>query len=126
MDMVNVANSRNERAGLTGALLFNGVHFLQLIEGEEAVVMHTYDKICRDSLHFNIVQLLCDYAPYRRFGRSGMELIDIRKYSKEECLDKVLQHGTTKHKFLYNDRALRFFRTFIDSAETHSYYEIPD
>ncbi|EKS6740567.1 diguanylate phosphodiesterase [Enterobacter ludwigii] len=126
IDMVNAANSRNERAGLTGVLLFNGVHFLQLLEGDEAVVMDTYDKICRDSLHFNIVQLLCDYAPYRRFGRSGMELIDIRKYSKEECLDKVLQHGTTKHKLLYNDRALRFFRTFIDSAETHSYYEIPD
>ncbi|EMV1562631.1 diguanylate phosphodiesterase [Enterobacter ludwigii] len=126
IDMVNVANCRNERAGLTGVLLFNGVHFLQLLEGDEAVVMDTYDKICRDSLHFNIVQLLCDYASYRRFGHSGMELIDIRKYSKEECLDKVLQHGTTKHKLLYNDRALRFFRTFIDSAETHSYYEIPD
>lgn len=55
-----------------------------------------------------------------------MELIDIRLFSKDECLDRVLQHGTTQHKLLYNDRALRFFRTFIDSAETDSYYVLPD
>jgi len=27
IDMVNEANSRNERAGVTGVLLFNGIHF---------------------------------------------------------------------------------------------------
>ena len=126
IDMVNQANYRNECAGVTGVLLFNGIHFLQLLEGEEAAVMQIYKKICRDKLHFNIVKLLSDYAPYRRFGRLGMELIDIRLFSKDECLDRVLQRGTTQHKLLYNDRALRFFRTFIDSAETDSYYELPD
>lgn len=126
IDMVNQANYRNECAGVTGVLLFNGIHFLQLLEGEEAAVMQIYKKICRDKLHFNIVKLLYDYAPYRRFGRLGMELIDIRLFSKDECLDRVLQRGTTQHKLLYNDRALRFFRTFIDSAETDSYYELPD
>lgn len=125
IDMVSEANSRNERAGVTGVLLFNGVHFLQLLEGDEAAVVQIYKKICMDTLHFNIVELLSDYAPYRRFGRSGMELIDIRLFSKEECLDRVLQRGTTQHKLLYNDRALRFFRTFIDSTETDSYYELP-
>ncbi|EMN1228617.1 TPA: diguanylate phosphodiesterase [Enterobacter roggenkampii] len=126
VDMVSEANSRNERAGVTGVLLFNGVHFFQLLEGDETAVRQIYKKICMDALHFNIVELLSDYAPYRRFGRSGMELIDIRLFSKEECLDRVLQRGTTQHKLLYNDRALRFFRTFIDSAETDSYYELPD
>lgn len=66
IDMVNQANYRNERAGVTGVLLFNGIHFLQLLEGEEADVMQIYKKICLDSLHFNIVELLSDYAPYRR------------------------------------------------------------
>lgn len=126
IDMVSEANSRNERAGVTGVLLFNGIHFLQLLEGDEVAVMQIYKKICLDTLHFNIVELLSDYAPYRRFGRSGMELIDIRLFSKDECLDRVLQRGTTQHKLLYNDRALRFFRTFIDSAETDSYYVLPD
>ncbi|CZU27214.1 cyclic-di-GMP phosphodiesterase [Enterobacter hormaechei] len=126
IDMVSEANSRNECAGVTGVLLFNGIHFLQLLEGDEAAVMQIYEKICLDTLHFNIVELLSDYAPYRRFGRSGMELIDIRLFSKEECLDRVLQRGTTQHRLLYNDRALRFFRTFIDSVETENYYELPD
>lgn len=126
VDMVNEANHRNERAGVTGVLLFNGIHFLQLLEGDESAVRQIFKKICMDTLHFNIVELLSDYAPYRRFGRSGMELIDIRLFSKDECLQRVLQRGTTQHKLLYNDRTLRFFRTFIDSAETDSYYELPD
>ena len=126
VDMVNEANHRNERAGVTGVLLFNGIHFLQLLEGDEAAVRQIFKRICLDTLHFNIVELLSDYAPYRRFGRSGMELIDIRLFSKDECLQRVLQRGTTQHKLLYNDRTLRFFRTFIDSAETDSYYELPD
>ncbi len=126
VDMVNEANHRNERAGVTGVLLFNGIHFLQLLEGDESAVRQIFKKICMDTFHFNIVELLSDYAPYRRFGRSGMELIDIRLFSKDECLQRVLQRGTTQHKLLYNDRTLRFFRTFIDSAETDSYYELPD
>lgn len=125
-DMVSTANTHNEKMGITGVLLFNGTHFLQLLEGEEVAVMQLYEKIRRDVLHSNIVELLRDYAPYRRFGGAGMELIDIRLYDKDECLDRVLQHGTTQHKLLYNDRALRFFRTFIDSVETDSYYQLPD
>ncbi|MCK7310527.1 BLUF domain-containing protein [Enterobacter quasiroggenkampii] len=39
IDMVSEANSRNERAGVTGVLLFNGVHFLQLLEGDKAAVV---------------------------------------------------------------------------------------
>ncbi|WP_195440206.1 diguanylate phosphodiesterase [Klebsiella oxytoca] len=126
VDMVKSANDRNMQMGVTGVLLFNGIHFFQLLEGREESVKEVFDSISCDKRHFNIVELLCDFAPFRRFGNAGMELIDIRIHAQDDCLASVLERGTTKHKLMYNDRALRFFRTFIESTETENYYELPD
>ena len=54
-----------------------------------------------------------------------MELIDIDLHSHEDCLRTILNRGTAKHQLLYNDRALRFFRTFIESIQQEKYYELP-
>ena len=124
--MVRIANERNLALEVTGVLLFNGRHFLQLLEGPEEQVRELYHKICGDHRHFNIVELMWDYAPFRRFGNAGMELIDTRLHAHEECLKAVLDRGTTRHQLLYNDRSLRFFRTFIESTEKDSYYELPE
>ncbi len=70
------ANERNGQADVTGILLFNGTHFFQLIEGPEEKVQDIYQHICQDPRHYNLVELLCDYAPSRRFGKVGMELFD--------------------------------------------------
>lgn len=64
--MVARANERNGQADVTGILLFNGTHFFQLIEGPEEKVQDIYQHICRDPRHYNLVELLCDYAPSRR------------------------------------------------------------
>ena len=77
--MVARANERNGQADVTGILLFNGTHFFQLIEGPEEKVQDIYQHICRDPRHYNLVELLCDYAPSRRFGKVGMELFDLRE-----------------------------------------------
>lgn len=109
MEMMELANVHNINSDVTGILVFNGVHFLQLLEGPQARVNEIYSRICCDARHFNIVELLNDVAPFRRFGNAGMELIDIDLYSHEDCLRAILSRGTTKHQLLYNDRALRFF-----------------
>ncbi|WP_323113918.1 diguanylate phosphodiesterase [Klebsiella variicola] len=125
MEMMELANVHNINSDVTGILVFNGVHFLQLLEGPQARVNEIYSRICCDARHFNIVELLNDVAPFRRFGNAGMELIDIDLYSHEDCLRAILSRGTTKHQLLYNDRALRFFRTFIESIQQERYYELP-
>lgn len=125
MEMIELANVHNINSDVTGILVFNGVHFLQLLEGPQARVNEIYSRICRDARHFNIVELLNDVAPFRRFGNVGMELIDIDLYSHEDCLSAILNRGTTKHQLLYNDRALRFFRSFIESIQQERYYELP-
>ncbi|ARA76393.1 diguanylate phosphodiesterase [Pectobacterium brasiliense] len=124
-DMVAAANEKNSRANVTGILLFNGTHFFQLLEGPEENIIPIYRHICEDSRHHNVVELLCDYAPSRRFGKAGMELFDLRKYNRNEVLQNVLDKSTSKYQLIYDDRALQFFRTFVEDREKENYFEIP-
>jgi len=123
--MVTAANIKNRRSDVTGILLFNGHHFFQLLEGPEEQVKEIYRCICNDPRHHNIVELMCDYAPARRFGNVGMELFDLQKHERNDVLQAVLNKGTSKFQLTYDDRALQFFRTFVLATEKSSYFEIP-
>lgn len=123
--MVAAANLKNGHADVTGILLFNGTHFFQLLEGPEETVKPIYRAICQDRRHYNIVELLCDYGPSRRFGKVGMELFDLREHDRTEVLQLILNKGTSRYQLTYNDRALQFFRTFVESVEKENYFEIP-
>ena len=124
-DMVNQANLKNTQSEVTGILLFNGVHFFQLLEGPDEHVTRIYQDICADPRHYNLVEVMRDSAPERRFGTTGMELFDLRAYDSLEVLQAVLDKSTTRFQLFYGDRALQFFRTFIESRETGNYFEIP-
>jgi blue light- and temperature-responsive anti-repressor len=124
-EMVATANIKNRESDVTGILLFNGTHFFQLLEGPLESVTRIYADICADKRHYNLVELLWDYAPARRFGKAGMELFDLRTFERSEVLQQVLDKGTTKYQLTYNDRALQFFRTFVEATEKENYYEIP-
>lgn len=119
------ANKVNESFGVTGILLFNGTHFFQVLEGPDAAINKVYDRICEDPRHHNLVELLRDYAPFRRFGNVGMELFDLREHDKATVLQAVLDKGTSKYQLTYEDRALQFLRTFVESREKENYFEIP-
>ncbi|MBZ0056600.1 MULTISPECIES: diguanylate phosphodiesterase [unclassified Leclercia] len=124
-DMVVAANEKNKEAGVSGILLFTGKLFFQLLEGPEENVRAIYRAICEDPRHHNVVELLCDYSRARRFGKYGMELFDLRHYDRHEVLQNVLDKGTTKYQMFYNDRALHFFRTFVEESEKENYFELP-
>ncbi|HEY4469184.1 MAG TPA: diguanylate phosphodiesterase, partial [Klebsiella sp.] len=123
--MVAAANVKNGQEDVSGILLFNGTHFFQLLEGPEEKVEKIYRHICEDPRHYNLVELLRDHGPTRRFGKIGMELFDLREYDRDEVLQVVLDKGTTKYQLTYDDRALHFFRTFVEATEKENYYEIP-
>lgn len=54
-----------------------------------------------------------------------MELFDLRQYDTNEVLQQVLDKGTTRYQLTYNDRALQFFRTFVEATEKANYFELP-
>ncbi|MHA1138827.1 diguanylate phosphodiesterase [Enterobacter mori] len=124
-EMVAAANRKNRHSDVTGILLFNGTHFFQLLEGPVDNVTAIYQHICRDPRHHNVVELMSDHGPFRRFGNVGMELFDLRQFDTDEVLQQVLDKGTTKYRLTYNDRALQFFRTFVEATEKANYFELP-
>lgn len=53
-DIVATANRRNPAMNVTGALLFTGSHFAQILEGEKEIVEVLLSEIAADSRHRNI------------------------------------------------------------------------
>ncbi len=71
------ARQSNEACGITGVLLYDRGAFLQVLEGEEAAVEATFDRIRADSRHCNIALLKRGYIERRRFASWRMGLLSI-------------------------------------------------
>lgn len=70
LDPLAAAAARaNAAQGVTGLLAYNGSHFMQLLEGEEAAVEATLDRIAADWRHSALVVI-------RRGARPGRECPD--------------------------------------------------
>jgi hypothetical protein len=69
-----LARSRinNARTGLTGLLLYDGVRFLQALEGEEAALTATVTRIKADPRHRAFVELSRIPIETRAFGKWDM------------------------------------------------------
>lgn len=58
LDNILEASERNNaQNGVSGFLLFNGRNFLQLIEGEQAILLSLMNRLARDVRHGGIVRL---------------------------------------------------------------------
>jgi blue light- and temperature-responsive anti-repressor len=66
------AFARNLTLHVTGVLVFDGEHFLQVLEGPADAVEAVFDRLSRDTRHDNLVTMLCTQAARRRFGSWGM------------------------------------------------------
>jgi Sensors of blue-light using FAD len=56
--IAGVSRARNERDGISGVLIYTGMDFVQLIEGEGARVQALWQRIRADARHVDIVPLL--------------------------------------------------------------------
>ena len=62
----------NARDRITGLLFFNGKRFLQVLEGEEAIVDTTFRRIQQDDRHYGLVVLSNREVAVREFGEWAM------------------------------------------------------
>ncbi|ARP81705.1 diguanylate phosphodiesterase [Bordetella genomosp. 8] len=108
--LADAAGRRNQAIQVTGILLFDGVHFFQVLEGPDEHVDALYRSILRDARHTQIVRLLRDHAPSRRFGGNGMELFDLRRYTAGTVLDALLARVTARNRQTYDDRVLKIIK----------------
>ncbi len=59
--ILSKARSFNEKVGVTGALWFNGINFIQILEGARDPINEVYGRINRSSSHRNLE--LCWMSP---------------------------------------------------------------
>ena len=67
-----VAKKNNTALGVTGMLVECAGEFLQILEGEAAVVQQLYDKIERDPRHINVSVIEVEEEADRQFGPWAM------------------------------------------------------
>lgn len=69
------AATRNKLEKITGMLLFDGRHFMQVLEGEELKVQALFNKIKKDARHCNVEPLIQNPINKRNFNSWAMGLI---------------------------------------------------
>lgn len=109
------AQQRNASRAITGILLFDGIHFLQLLEGPEEAVQRTYLQISRDPRHHHVVELMHDYGPRRKFEQWGMRVFDLQGWQPqrvEELVSTLLQQSRVPR----TDRTFKLLHRFSAGA----------
>jgi hypothetical protein len=76
--IMDVANRNNEHDGITGALLFDTLWFVQILEGEREAVSATLRRIVTDERHDGVTLMDVRPAEKRLFGNWWMGLSMLR------------------------------------------------
>lgn len=76
-EILAASRAANTRSGLTGALLFTGGHFAQLLEGDSVAVDATMERIVQDPRHADIRSLLRNCITGRRFADWSMACAEV-------------------------------------------------
>jgi Sensors of blue-light using FAD len=71
------AQERNQRHGLSGALLFYAGRFMQVIEGPEPEVQRCFERIRADVRHACVTAVALQPIVERRFARWGMRRVEM-------------------------------------------------
>ena len=72
--VLSASNRNNKRIGLTGALVFDDMYFLQILEGERRPVWETFERIKEDERHSRVLLVELRDTPERIFGNWWMGL----------------------------------------------------
>lgn len=70
--IVSTARARNPGLGLTGALLFTGEHFAQVLEGPAASIDCLMANVAQDPRHDRLIVVAREPISARRFGNWSM------------------------------------------------------
>lgn len=76
-DIHRTARTMNGLNGITGLLIFNGTHFVQVIEGGEEAIDTLVENLRRDPRHTGLEIRDLSYVEQRSFPDWAMELVRI-------------------------------------------------
>lgn len=81
--IMDASNENNERDGITGALIFDTLWFVQILEGDRDKVSATLRRLMSDERHDAVTIMDCREVTERRFGNWWMGLAMLRGNAAE-------------------------------------------
>jgi hypothetical protein len=75
--LLAAAATHNRAAGITGLLLFNGLNFLQVLEGPATAVEALYGRIADDPRHSGVALLKREPIDVSSYPQWGMKLKEV-------------------------------------------------
>lgn len=81
-DILNASQRNNARVGVTGALMFNAGCFAQVLEGAQAAVEDTFERIQRDMRHREAIMLTVGPTEHRAFSHWSMGYVGSSRAEK--------------------------------------------
>lgn len=115
--LVDAAAEKNQKNAISGVLLYDGDYFLQYLEGPDIAIKLLYHLITLDDRHRNVVKLMEDFSPARRFGGWSMYCIDVQKVYGEDIY-ALLSEGATFNSgesLPDHDRVVKLITAFATS-----------
>ncbi len=114
--LLRIAQTHNRSKGITGMLVYHNGCFLQLLEGEEQVVLGLMTHIAADKRHHQLKIISQDMVTAREYDGWTMGFIDtadprVRAYAgfQSACMNlDVLALNAVRAKIVLNS-----FRSFI-------------
>ena len=76
--LLTVSRTNNDRAGVTGMLLYKDGNFMQVLEGDREAVLGIKSKIVADPRHSGFMVLLTTETAQRQFGSWSMAFRDLQ------------------------------------------------
>lgn len=114
------ASERNNRSNdITGILIYHHGAFIQMLEGDEASVLQTFERIKKDERHSAVVKLFSGPCKKRHFAqwKMALEIVDDDTFRSIEAY-QPLEETDTLLKELNNDSmGLKMLRFFWESKQ---------
>lgn len=118
IDLLQHARRNNEKANVTGMLLFKDGNFMQILEGEERVVKALAAKISRDPRHSKMITMLEGPLAEREFENwsMGFSNLDAVQTASIPGHSEFMNTARTAESFAVNPtRAQRLLHVYKQS-----------
>ena len=105
--LLDQSRRKNADLGITGMLVYQLGNFMQLLEGDEAVVRNLFETIKRDKRHFAVISIITGTSTDRNFDDWSMGFCnlddsgDLQRYEQYIRKNLVLREfqDDTRHAY---------------------------
>ena len=118
LEILKVSRENNGSEEVTGLLLYKGGNFMQVLEGDEAVVTALYEKIKKDPRHKDVAVISREEIQVRQFPawQMAFQNLDDPAIKNEPGYSQFLQDEFTAEIYRENPlRAYILLLTFRDN-----------